>query len=385
MAIGGGGQRTPGRLLCSLAEAIRDRKDAASKKRAIGLVGRRGRFATARRSPDALDANSVVLKYLPWLFGLVVLAALIAAVLHFGELQRFAGIARSARPQWLIVAVLLQAVTYPCTAAGWRQTLTAAASPLPMRTLVPLSLAKLFTDQAFPSVGLSGTVLLARGLHRRGVAVGTATQVLLVSLVSYYAAYLLATLAAILLLWVEHEASGWIIGLAVVFSGVAVAIPAGVLSLKAWGARSPPRWLARRRSVAELLGNITGAPTELLRQPALLIRTIALVLAVFLLDTMTLWAIFSALGQEFPLHTVFVGFMTASIVATIGPLPVGLGTFEASSVAMLGYLGVPVETALAGTLLLRGMTFWLPMLPGIWLARREFSAKTAEAPAHPRA
>ena len=33
--------------------------------------------------------------------------------------------------------------------------------------------------------------------------------------------------------------------------------------------------------------------------------------------------------------------------------------------------GVSVEAALAATLLLRGLTFWLPMPPGLWLARRE--------------
>ncbi|MCX4148773.1 MULTISPECIES: lysylphosphatidylglycerol synthase domain-containing protein [Paraburkholderia] len=69
----------------------------------------------------------------------------------------------------------------------------------------------------------------------------------------------------------------------------------------------------------------------------------------------------------------FVSVAIASIVATIGPIPVGLGTFEAASVAMLSLLGVSVEAARAGTLLLRGLTFWLPMLPGIWLARREIS------------
>ena len=68
---------------------------------------------------------------------------------------------------------------------------------------------------------------------------------------------------------------------------------------------------------------------------------------------------------------VFVGFAIASMVAAIGRIPVGLGTFEAASVGMPSLLGVSVEAALAGALLLRGLTFWLPMLPGIWLTRRE--------------
>jgi uncharacterized membrane protein YbhN (UPF0104 family) len=51
----------------------------------------------------------------------------------------------------------------------------------------------------------------------------------------------------------------------------------------------------------------------------------------------------------------------------------GLGTFEATCVAMLRTLGVPLEAALMATLLLRGFTLWLPMLPGLLLARRELS------------
>ena len=70
----------------------------------------------------------------------------------------------------------------------------------------------------------------------------------------------------------------------------------------------------------------------------------------------------------------------ASMAATLGPIPLGLGTFEAARVGMLNLLGVSVEAALAGTLMLRGLTFWLPMLPGIWLARRELSL-TPDAPA----
>jgi hypothetical protein len=37
-------------------------------------------------------------------------------------------------------------------------------------------------------------------------------------------------------------------------------------------------------------------------------------------------------------------------------------------------LGSPLEAALAATLLLRGFTMWLPMLPGLWLVRREAGA-----------
>jgi uncharacterized membrane protein YbhN (UPF0104 family) len=63
------------------------------------------------------------------------------------------------------------------------------------------------------------------------------------------------------------------------------------------------------------------------------------------------------------------------MAATIAPAPGGLGTFEAGSMAMLTLLCVPVESALAATLLLRGFTFWLPMLPRLRLARRGISGR----------
>jgi hypothetical protein len=34
---------------------------------------------------------------------------------------------------------------------------------------------------------------------------------------------------------------------------------------------------------------------------------------------------------------------------------------------------MPMEAALSATVLLRGLTFWLPMLPGVWIAHHELN------------
>ena len=94
-------------------------------------------------------------------------------------------------------------------------------------------------------------------------------------------------------------------------------------------------------------------------------------LGVFALDALTLWLEFRALGDAPAIWVPFVSFIMASMAATLGPVPLGLGTFEAACVGMLSLLGVAIEAALAATLLLRGLTFWLPMVPGLWLAKRE--------------
>jgi glycosyltransferase 2 family protein len=69
---------------------------------------------------------------------------------------------------------------------------------------------------------------------------------------------------------------------------------------------------------------------------------------------------------------VLVGFILASMTATLTPIPIGLGTVEAGSVVILSLLDLPIEAALAA-FLLRGFSFRLPMLPGLWLVKREIS------------
>jgi len=72
----------------------------------------------------------------------------------------------------------------------------------------------------------------------------------------------------------------------------------------------------------------------------------------------------------------------ASLAATVGPMPLGLGTFEAVCVTVLHLQGLSVEIALMATLLLRGFTFWLPMIPGLVLARRELKGPHRHADRH---
>lgn len=50
-------------------------------------------------------------------------------------------------------------------------------------------------------------------------------------------------------------------------------------------------------------------------------------------------------------------------------LPGGMGIFEAASVVTLKLVGVSVPVALVATLFFRGLSFWLPMVPGLIFSR----------------
>jgi uncharacterized membrane protein YbhN (UPF0104 family) len=93
-----------------------------------------------------------------------------------------------------------------------------------------------------------------------------------------------------------------------------------------------------------------------------------------LLDSSTLFVMLIAIGAFVAPSAVFGSFVMASAVSRVVPVPLGLGTFEASLVAMLRVVGVSIEAALTATLLLRGFTLWLP---GLWCARHELWAGPA--------
>jgi uncharacterized protein (TIRG00374 family) len=300
---------------------------------------------------------------------LLVLAAVIAVALHLTELQRFIELARNAHPAWLLAGLVLQSATYFAAAGVWWVILQRRGQHLSYLSLVPMGLAKLFIDQALPSGGISGTLLVIRALARRRVPSEVAMPTLLIGMSSYYAAYALAVAMIIGLLHFEDLLNGKMLAAAVGFACIAISLPVLVLTLRQQTHRWPFTIAARIPKLAALLGAMRAARLRPRRDwPSFFISTI-LQLGVFILDAATLWTTLRAVGSTASPLAAFVSFISASVAATVGPMPLGLGTFEAAGVATLHLQGQAL--ALTATLLLRGMTFWLPMLPGLILARRE--------------
>lgn len=86
-------------------------------------------------------------RFLPWVFGLLTLAALVLVVLHLGTIEQFTRLALAAQPEWFILACVAQAATYVSASLVWRQALRRSGYPRSLHALVPLGIAKLFTDQ----------------------------------------------------------------------------------------------------------------------------------------------------------------------------------------------------------------------------------------------
>lgn len=307
-------------------------------------------------------------RWFSWVFGVAMLAAVVIAALHFSDEREFVHLAERAEPCWLAVAVLLQAGTYFAQGETWRVVTRAAAVPLPVSVAYELSLAKLFMDQALPSGGLSGIVVVARALEQRGVPRGVIMASVIVETVSYYAAYVLALGLALVIVIVDGHASPLIIATTVLFIVFCVALAAAALSLS-HRQSAGPRWLARIPLLQHGLTLLRQADPRLARDPRLIWQSGVLQLAIVVLDAATMWMLILSLGQAASLTGVFASFMISTLLRTISVVPGGLGAFEAASVVTLRLAGVPVAVALSATLLFRGLSFWLPMIPGLIFSR----------------
>lgn len=76
-----------------------------------------------------------------------------------------------------------------------------------------------------------------------------------------------------------------------------------------------------------------------------------------------------AVGGEVEPGAVALVYLGGSVFTAVSPTPGGLGAVEAALVAGLTFVGVAPAPAVAGVLVFRLLTYWLPVLPG-WFALR---------------
>jgi uncharacterized protein (TIRG00374 family) len=332
-------------------------------------TAQRGRRAGSSAKDKVKD--HVATSWRTWLLGLLLVAALLFAAFHWGDVKKFAELLSKAKPMWLLGAFALQVGTYVTLAIEWRLVLKASQCPAPMAGLMRLTVTKHFADQMVPTAGMSGNVVVVDRLCSLGAAESTAVAAVILTIIGYYASYAVTALAALILLWMRDSTSSLIVGSMVAFFVVATAIPALALWLQKSGDDVLPQWLARFGPLRDLSDMIGRAPSKLVRSHRLIAELSLLNGIAFVLDAWTMQFCLFALGVSAPFAAAFAGFIMASIVTTLGPIPMGLGSFEAVSIGTLRSMGVPFEAAISATLLFRGFTLWVPLIPGTLAARRD--------------
>lgn len=270
---------------------------------------------------------------------------------------------------------MCQVATYLCAAGVWWLALRGIGRPLSFPGLVPLGVAKLFLDAAVPSIGVSGSLFFVTALGQRGVAEKNATTTFAIGVGSYFIGFLVAVLLNLVLLS-RHKGApeSAILSSLAALGLILAATTAGLVVLRSRllsGRAVHTRWPKLDR----VLATLAHAAGVLISRPWLVAQGATLQLVLRGFDGLMIWFCFLAIGVEAPLWASFAAIMIANATMFFRPVPMGPGTFEAGSVATLTLAGLPIETALTATLLFRGLSLWIPLIPGFFISQRELGRR----------
>ncbi|MCW2776659.1 MAG: hypothetical protein JWN17_384, partial [Frankiales bacterium] len=263
----------------------------------------------------------------------------------------------SARPDWLALALLGSALTYP----GAALTLLAfvpVALPLSRTTLVQL--ASSFLTLISPA-GVGHLAMHFRYLQRSGLPASVATT----SIAGSQALTVAVTVVVLVV-------SSWLSGasgsrLALLPSGHVLAVLAAAAVVLALGAASPPGRRLVVRRVLPLTRTVVPQLVASASDPRRLSRAVLGVVLLHGGNVLALEASLHAFSTSLDLPTLVVVYLAAATIGSAAPTPGGLGAVEAATVGGLTTSGVPLTPALTAVLAFRTATFWLPALLG-WVA-----------------
>jgi uncharacterized protein (TIRG00374 family) len=301
--------------------------------------------------------------------GLLVYAVVVAS----GGIRDAVHELRHASPVWLVPALALEIVAY--AAAGWLLVLLRGENvALRWRTTARVALVMWGLGSLLPAAPTEGIALSVSELGRRGVTRQRAVTMLLVAgWFQFWALVLTAAAASVVFDLVGHPDPDDATRLLVI-AAVLVVITAIVVTL----VRRPvisklvadAMWLLPRRrktTRAEMRAAGVGEQARLIALLGGPVHRVAIAAAStvwWLADAGSLWIALHAAHADTGFGLVVLAYVAGTVASWVPLLPGGLGAVEIAVPAVLHHFGVPLSAALAGTLLWRGLSLFLPAAAG---------------------
>jgi len=254
------------------------------------------------------------------------------------------------RPGWLAAAVVLEVGSCVGFVVVFRAFFEGVPGRLARRVAwIELGSGALLPGGGVTSYALGGVLLHSAGLPRRRIVVLSGGLFWLTTAVNGLA----VTIGALLLI---TGASGGPrdflhVGLPLI---AAVGTTAAVLFLALWARGA-------RRGWETALGEGVAQAALTARQPSWRLLGAAGYLG---LDVAVLWCTFRALGVAPSLGPLMLGYLLGYI-ATIIPIPGGIGVLEGGLASALVLYGTPATKTIAAVLVYHAVAFWVPSLGGL--------------------
>ncbi|MCW3845016.1 flippase-like domain-containing protein, partial [Micromonospora yasonensis] len=310
-----------------------------------------------RRCPGRGNRLARVVRITPRQVFLLVMVGLLVYYLlpQIGQVRAALHALLHARPLAVAGTLLASAATYLLSAQALR---LAAAGRIPFRRTVAVQVAASFVNRLAPGA-LGGAALSVRYLRQQGLPVPAAATAVAVDRVAGVLG--VALLVPVLLPFARGSRRH--LATAATGRGLAVLLTVLAVLLLAAAAFAVPRLRVRMRAARRQVAEALRALARSGRIGPLLVVSVALTLAY----GAALWLALLAVGLPADpalIAPVVLVSVVGEGVSTVAPTPGGLGAAEAALVSGLLIYGLRPEIAVAGVLVYRLATFWLPVLPG---------------------
>jgi glycosyltransferase 2 family protein len=313
-----------------------------------------------------------------------VVSVLAVAILVLVNLSRFGQLVAAFRAlQWYVlpVVVAIQLVGYYCNAKYYQVILRLFGHELSLRALYESSLILNYVNQAFPSGGISGISYLSgrfgdnvpagklslAQLMRYGFTIASYTTILVPAFIVLFFGGNLVQVSArfmvfiLLIIIIVGGLAALLVNDRIVLTRVAHWFVTRINSVYKW-VKGKASSLLTTGSVDRFIEEFYNGYSQFLERRGHWGKPFLYSLGANICEVLTVWVVFLALGQILNLGVVIAGYTLANLAALASPLTGGAGAYEATMVATLVGLGIPLTYAFTGVLVYRvfNMAFFLP-------------------------
>ena len=316
------------------------------------------------------------------------------------ELVAAADTLKSVQVGWVVVAVLVEVLSYIARGTAAAVVLRRAGGGAGPMTLSAATLAGDAAAYCLPFGFAASGLVMVGVLRRRQVSVAVAGWMFAVSSVFYVSAVTALTIVAVHIAGDDDPIPGLQTISAALLGVLAVGGGAGYVLLRRPALRSRlvrllprvrPRFAARRAGSPGRWGRLAEAVRSALASWAQQLRTVrltplagvaafALMIVSWVADVAVLAVAFLALDSSPPWTGLLLAYCAGQIAASVPVTPGGIGVVEGSITLALVAFGGAETTTLAAVLLYRLIAYWACIPAGglAWLALRSSSRAPAE-------
>lgn len=277
---------------------------------------------------------------------------LYAVIAGFSGLGRSVEAVRSASSVYIAGAALAVAASYLFAALTY---VLLSSRPIPYAPTLLVQISSGLVNRLLPA-GLGGLGINLLYLKKRGYSVTTAAAVVATNNSLGFVGNILLVLGAGIVFPLNPPDAKWpAVPMSMVIVAACVVAVTSILILRSHTAARTAR--TSLREIASFAGSLSRRP---FRSLAALLSSCALTGA----HAAAMYLVLQAVSVDLPWPIALVAISAGALAGAAVPTPGGLGGAEAGIAAVVIGFGVSAPTAVAAALIYRGLTYWLPLLPG---------------------